>query len=86
MNTTPETPTLTIESIVLQKKELKKQLDAQKGVMTEKARELFAPLKPAANKGNAVMRAFNTGMAVFDGVMLGVKMMRKMRNMFHGKR
>ena len=28
------------------------------------------------------MRAFNTGMAVFDGVMLGVKLMRKVRKIF----
>lgn len=54
--------------------------------MTDTARELFAPLAPAADKGNAIMRAFNTGMAVFDGLMLGVKLMRKVRRMFSAKR
>ena len=29
-----------------------------------------------------VMRAFNTGMAVFDGAMLGIKLMRKIRKIF----
>lgn len=28
------------------------------------------------------MRSFNTGMAIFDGVMLGMKMIRKVRGLF----
>ena len=68
---------------------LRKKLEVnpvQKEIMTDTARELFAPLAPAADKGNAIMRAFNTGMAVFDGLMLGVKMMRKVRSMFGARR
>ena len=76
MNNMPDTSSMTLESIALQKKELRKKIHAQKEIMTDTARELFAPLAPAADKGNAIMRAFNTGMAVFDGLMLGVKMMK----------
>jgi hypothetical protein len=85
MNNMPDTSSMTLESIALQKKELRKKIHAQKE-MTDTARELFAPLAPAADKGNAIMRAFNTGMAVFDGLMLGVKLMRKVRRMFSAKR
>ena len=42
--------------------------------------------KPATNKANAMMRAFNTGMAVFDGIVLGVKVMKKFRKIFGRKR
>lgn len=28
------------------------------------------------------MRSFSTGMAIFDGVMLGMKMIRKVRGLF----
>ena len=47
---------------------------------------IFAPLEPATNKANAMMRAFNTGMAVFDGIVLGVKVMKKFRKIFGRKR
>lgn len=86
MNNMPETSPMTLESIALQKKELREQLHAQKEIMTDRAKELFAPLAPAADKGSAVMRAFNTGMAVFDGLMLGVKLMRRFRRMFSARR
>ena len=86
MNNMPDTSSMTLESIALQKKELRKKIHAQKEIMTDTARELFAPLAPAADKGNAIMRAFNTGMAVFDGLMLGGKLMRKARRMFSAKR
>ena len=83
MNNMPDSSSMTLESIALRKKELRKKLHVQKEIMTDTARELFAP---AADKGNAIMRAFNTGMAVFDGLMLGVKMMRKVRSMFGARR
>ena len=81
MNNMPDSSSMTLESIALRKKELRKKLHVQKEIMTDTARELFAPLAPAADKGNAI-----TGMAVFDGLMLGVKMMRKVRSMFGARR
>ena len=61
MNNMPDSSSMTLESIALRKKELRKKLHVQKEIMTDTARELFAPLAPAADKGNAIMRAFNTG-------------------------
>lgn len=73
---------LTLDDISRRKAEVKKQLDAQKQVIGVLCREAVAPLKPAAKKTNVLMRAFNTGMAVFDGVMIGVRFMRRMRRAF----
>jgi hypothetical protein len=42
----------------------------------------ITPLKPVAKKSNAVMGAFNTSMAVFDGVLIGYKLLRKFRKLF----
>lgn len=44
--------------------------------MTDLTRDILAPIAPTTNKANAIMRAFNTGMAVFDGVRLGLKVMK----------
>lgn len=80
MNDTVQTEILTLEDLQRQKAEALEELRAQKQVMNDTARNLFAPIAPAANKGTAIMRAFNTGMAVFDGAMLGIKLMKKSEN------
>ena len=72
----------TLEEISLRKKKLLNEIHAQK----KATREIFAPIAPANNKADAIMRSFNTGMAIFDGVMLGVKVMRKVRTYFRNLR
>ncbi len=80
MNDNTHTPTpLTLDDIARQKEQLQKAIARQKQLMTDLTRSLVAPLAPAANKTSAVMRAFNTGMAIFDGAMLGLKLMRRLR-------
>ena len=74
-NTTNTTP-VTLESIAQKKAMLLQEIRLQKEIMTGLTQEIFAPLEPATNKANAMMRAFNTGMAVFDGIVLGVKVMK----------
>lgn len=65
MNDTSNTDLITLESLQKQKAEAREELRAQKKIMNDTARNLFAPLAPAADRGTAIMRAFNTGMAVF---------------------
>lgn len=73
---------ITLEEIARRKEETLTKIRAQQGVMTATARNIFAPLIPAASAGNAMMRSFNTGMAIFDGVMMGLKIMKKIRSIF----
>ncbi|KAA4687149.1 hypothetical protein F3B49_01395 [Bacteroides ovatus] len=73
----------TLEEIAERKKN---EVHAQKKAMTATTREIFAPLAPATNKADALMRSFNTGMAVFDGVVMGIKIMRKIRAYFRNLR
>lgn len=58
------------------------ELQLQKKALAKSAHRLIAPFTPAVHKGNSLMRAFNTGMMAFDGVMLGIKLMRKFRRAF----
>ena len=62
---------ITLEEITQRKKKLLNEIQAQKRAMTATTREIFSPLAPAANKADSLMRSFNTGMAIFDGVVLG---------------
>lgn len=81
-NTFDTTTPVTLESIARQKAALLRQIRAQKELMADLTRDIFAPLAPATNKAGALMRTFNTGMAVFEGIMLGLKLMKKFRNFF----
>lgn len=78
MNT--QTPRkFTIEEIVQRRKNIEVELRAQKKEMANTARALFAPLAPVTTKAGAMVHAFNTGAAIFEGFMIGVKIMRKLR-------
>lgn len=85
-NTPNATPVVTLESIAQQKAELLQQIRRQKTIMTELTQEIFSPLEPATSKSGAVMRAFNNGMAIFDGITLGIKIIRNFRRVFGKKR
>lgn len=73
---------ITLEDIAQQKAELQKRIQEKKENIKELSQELLAPLEPATNRANAMMRAFNTGMALYDGAMTGVKIIRKIRKLF----
>lgn len=78
----PTPQKLTLEDISERKRKVLSDIQAQKKAMTATIREIFSPLAPAATKADSLMRSFNTGMAVFDGVVLGIKMIRKLRRYF----
>lgn len=83
----PSTPTVptTLEQLMQQKAALQQQIQTQKATLARLGNELTVPFAPAAHKGNSLLRAFNRGMAVFDGLMLGVRVMRKFKTFFGSK-
>ena len=81
-NSTPTPPKITLEDIAQRKQEILQDIRNQKQAMADTTRRIFAPLAPAASGGSSLMRSFNTGRAIFDGVMLGMKMIRKVRGLF----
>ena len=76
----------TLEELTRQKAALLQEIQTQKTTLVRLSQNLVAPLAPAAEKGNSVLHAFNRGMAVFDGVMIGLKLMRKFKSFFGKKR
>lgn len=77
-NDIPRIPT-NLDEIRQMKTHTYRKLQQQKKAVGKSARKLVAPLAPAVSKGNSIMRAFNTGLMAFDGVMLGIKLIRKFR-------
>lgn len=85
MNDLREHTALTLEDIGRQKAELLAQIRQHQQEMGRLGKQLAAPLRPAASKGNSVVRAFNTSLAVIDGIRMGIKLMRSLRNVFGRK-
>ena len=66
-NTTNTTP-VTLESIAQKKAMLLQEIRLQKEIMTGLTQEIFAPLEPATNKANAMMRAFNIVKPIYSHI------------------
>ena len=76
---------ITLEEISSRKKEVQRQIKEQQQLMQSTAAGLFAPVT-AANKVELFMNSVNSGMAMFDGVMTGIKVVRRVRGFFKRKR
>ena len=73
---------VTLEDIALRKEQVKEELKTQKQLMAADVRRLVAPLAPATHKANALVRTFNMGFALFDGIMVGARFMNRIRRYF----
>jgi hypothetical protein len=73
---------ITLERIVLMKAEKLKEIEGGKERIADIAQTLFAPDKQAATKTESITRMIDKGVAVFDGFMLGLKVVKTIRTMF----
>lgn len=85
MNTRISKPQITLEEITRQKKAVRLQIREQRDRIQQTATELFSPVK-ATTKVEMLMNSVNSGIAVFDGVMTGLRIMRRVRGLFRRKK
>lgn len=76
---------ISLEDISKRKAEIKMEIETQRERIFESTRELFAP-EPAESGMASYMQAFNKGLAIYDGAMTGIKIMRKVRQFFSKKK
>ena len=79
MNTTKPDPTITLEDIAQRKTTLKKQLDEQRSAIIATAKQTFAPSKEEASL-HPLMQSMSRGLAIYDGMMTGIKVMRRIKS------
>ena len=84
-NTPNETPIITLEVIAQRKAEKLEEVQQAKKEMVQTIHELFAPVD---HKGGVVViiHHFNTVLAVFVGVRIGIKIMQRIRGYFLKKK
>lgn len=83
MNTSNESPktTVTLEMICQQKAEKLTEIRASKQRITDTARQLFHP-EETAEGSHALMNNFSSGIAIFNGVITGFKIIKRIRFFF----
>lgn len=83
MNTQPETTqqVITLDRICQLKAEKLAEIQASKQRITDQARQLFHPAETIGS-ANALMNNFSSGMAIFNGVMTGFKIIKRIRSLF----
>lgn len=80
-NDTTKNTIITLEEIARRKNEKREEVRKVKTQMMQTVHELF---EPEENKGGVegIMQHISTGIAVYDGVMTGIKIMRRIRSFF----
>ena len=82
MNTKPSPKqNITLEEVTERKEEIKRQIDDQGRIITLTVRDIFAPA-PSDSATNTLMNSFTKGLAIYDGVMTGIKIMRRLKAFF----
>ena len=86
MNTPQNTPKteITLDVICQQKAAKLSEIRASKQRISQQARELFHPSE-TANGTNALVNNFSSGIAIFNGIMTGFKIIKRIRNLFRSK-
>lgn len=88
MNTPPNTrqpQDYTLEDLAQIKANLKDKIALKKDKIEELADSLFSPIQ-SASTSFSLLKNLKTGIAIFNGVALGIKIMRKFRQFFGGNR
>ncbi len=76
---------ITLEEIYKRKEAVKLQIDEQKSIIMSSVKGVFSPT-PAEKAAHPLIRKFSTGIAIFEGLMTGIKIIRKVRAIFHRKK
>lgn len=76
---------ITLELLAQRKAEKLEEVRKAKERIHHTARQLFAPVEPK-NGMDSFMQNINSGMAIYDGVMTGIKIMRRVRSFFMKKK
>ena len=86
MNIPKATPkeVITLDKIYQQKAEKLAEIQASKQRIANQTRELFHPSE-TANGTNDLMNNFSSGIAIFNGIMTGFKIIKRIRNLFRSK-
>lgn len=75
-------PRITLEDISRRKMEVLDNIRIQHKVLSEVSQHIFSPFLPPSQGKSSLISKFNTGVAIFEGVILGIKFIYRIRKAF----
>ena len=72
---------MTLEDLSIRKRELRKRVDDQRGKIIKTYNTLIEPFTFNA-VNTSLIKKITTGFAIFDGFMIGLKIIRKIKTLF----
>lgn len=72
----------TLKEISERKQEVLQEIRIQHQVISEATQRMVAPLLPSEQGTSGIFKKFNTGMAIFEGVMIGMRFFKRIRKTF----
>jgi hypothetical protein len=75
---------LQLEDIIQRKREIRTEIGLQKDVIVYSAKRLVS-FSSGTTPGGGIFKKFGTGMAVFDGILIGYKMIKRVKKLFRRK-
>lgn len=75
---------ITLDMISQQKAEKLEEIRASKKRIVDNARQIFHPTE-TLNSANTLMNNFSSGMVIFNGVLTGFKIIKRIRSFFKKK-
>lgn len=76
----------TLDLIREEKRQVRKQIQKSSNRIKNTYQSMIAPPKQPATKMETFMNAFDQGMAIYDGVMMGMRIVRSIRSIFGSSR
>lgn len=80
----PQKTAITLEMISQQKAEKLAEIRASKQRITDTASQIFHP-NNQPEENNMLINRFGSGIAIFNGIITGFKIIKRMRNLFRRK-
>mgnify|MGYP001056092132 FL=1 len=85
-NTSSNNTTDALKDIQNRKAEVKGKLKESTNILRETTQDLFAPPVQATTRFGSVMNIMNQGLAIYDGVTMGMRVVRNLRRVFGRRR
>ncbi|GEM_PF-2154557 len=77
-----ELPHITLDDITQRKEQVLAAIRLKHTTISGKAQQLVSPYVKSTNDNKSLLQTFNKGFLVFDGVVVGMRLINRIRKMF----
>lgn len=77
---------VTLEDVIARQEELLAEIKKKEEKMSNYSQQIFAPFLSSSENNHSLIKKINTGVAIFDGAVIGLKLFKSFRKIFSKRR